>query len=665
MSKISVLIPAYNTGLYIGKCIESIQNQTYTNIDILVVDDGSTDGTVEIACHYAESDARIKVVSTIHKGVAEARNECLRNATGDYLLFVDSDDWIAPSLCENLYREAKRTSADIVFAPMVMASTDGTEIIFGDRSIVFNDNEVLTGPECFVRMVDAGYAYPMVAGNLYRLGLFADNHINFKGGYHEDEYSFPFLLKSAARVCNLHKAMYYYRQRRESIMNCQSNARDRVMALGYIAHEFEKELSIMNEISTIHLFARALARHIYRLKKKAQTLYDMYLSYSQKPLIVFAVNQSTGLSYGLGTYTRAICETVIDVAEFDFIGMILCCDIDSPMFQVDYGCPFYLLPDVKGSKTDYYKSVVYFMASRLKSERRIVFHLNYAFQLPLGKFAKFILNAQVLYTQHYMDWAINLGGNRELLSNELKNSESDITRKFNDERQMMNMCDRIIVVANHSYNCLKDIYGADCSKILILPHTSNVTKSKSNVALLRTKYNLSSEDRILLYVGRLDDNKNISSLLKAFANIDTPNVYLWIVGDGHLNLYLNEVAPPDWKRIKFWGFRKCDVVSEMYSIAEFGIVPSKYEEFGYVALEMMMSGLPVILNKTTGLEELAKAALSKTYNGDIQSLTAQIADSLQNKKHEQTESICHRLQNRYSPVLFKSSMIEVYMSLLD
>lgn len=251
MSKISVLVPAYNTGLYIEKCIESIQNQTYTNIDIIVVDDGSTDGTVEIACHYAESDARIKVISTIHKGVAEARNECLRNATGDYILFVDSDDWIAPSLCENLYHEAKRTSADIVFSAMISVSSDGTEVLFGDRSIAFQDTELLTGPDCFIRMVDAGCAYPMVAGNLYRKSLFEKNDIVFKGEYHEDEYSFPFLLKNAEKVCSIAEPQYYYRQRPKSIMNCDSNFKERAVALGEIASQFEKDL-LTCDASLIH-----------------------------------------------------------------------------------------------------------------------------------------------------------------------------------------------------------------------------------------------------------------------------------------------------------------------------------------------------------------------------------------------------------------------------
>lgn len=124
MCEISVLVPAYNTGKYIGECVESILGQTYDDLEIIIVDDGSDDDTLAIANKYAKLDNRIRVITTVHQGVAEARNECLRNATGEYVLFVDSDDWIAPSLCENLYLEAQRTSSDIVFSAMISVSSD-------------------------------------------------------------------------------------------------------------------------------------------------------------------------------------------------------------------------------------------------------------------------------------------------------------------------------------------------------------------------------------------------------------------------------------------------------------------------------------------------------------------------------------------------------------
>lgn len=243
--------------------------------------------------------------------------------------------------------------------------------------------------------------------------------------------------------------------------------------------------------------------------------------------------------------------TVKDLSDVDFVVLKLYSDIDSVQFYVNDGCPSYLLPKTKADKTSYYKSAVYFIASRLLAERPIVAHLNYASQLPFAKIAKDVLRANILYTQHYMDWSINFGDEKEMLNKELENIESDITRKFNNEKHMMGTCASMIVTANHSYDSLKDKYRIDCSKVLIIPHTVSFTKSNVDVATLRAKYNLAQYDRILLYVGRLYDNKNILSLLKVFANINIPNVYLCIVGDGHFNLYLNEINISDWEKSLF------------------------------------------------------------------------------------------------------------------
>ena len=117
-------------------------------------------------------------------------------------------------------------------------------------------------------------------------------------------------------------------------------------------------------------------------------------------------------------------------------------------------------------------------------------------------------------------------------------------------------------------------------------------------------------------------------------------------------------------KITFWGYRTPSVINEMYTIAELGIVSSKYEEFGYVALEMM-SGLPVLLNNTTGLKELANAASINTYDGRIDSLTAHIKNSLPTPTTlDAINVMSKRLQQRYSSSLFKSRMTEMYSSLI-
>ena len=99
---VSVLIPAYNAEKTINRCIDSILCQTYQNIEIIIANDGSTDSTLPILSDYAEKDRRIIICSQPNKGVSAARNMCLKNAKGDYILYVDADDWIEPNMIQRM-----------------------------------------------------------------------------------------------------------------------------------------------------------------------------------------------------------------------------------------------------------------------------------------------------------------------------------------------------------------------------------------------------------------------------------------------------------------------------------------------------------------------------------------------------------------------------------
>lgn len=114
MAKISVIIPVYNSDEYLAKCLESVINQTYQDIEIILVDDGSTDRSLEICRRYAKKDERISVFHQKNKGAVSARKMGVKNANGEYIAFVDSDDWIAPCLLCALYQSAERYQADIV-----------------------------------------------------------------------------------------------------------------------------------------------------------------------------------------------------------------------------------------------------------------------------------------------------------------------------------------------------------------------------------------------------------------------------------------------------------------------------------------------------------------------------------------------------------------------
>lgn len=113
MEKVSVIIPIYNSEKYIEDCVESLKNQTYKELEILLIDDGSTDSSREICKRICENDRRFKLIHQENQGVSAARNHGLEKATGKYVFFLDSDDWIHPRLLEEMVRELEKTSADL------------------------------------------------------------------------------------------------------------------------------------------------------------------------------------------------------------------------------------------------------------------------------------------------------------------------------------------------------------------------------------------------------------------------------------------------------------------------------------------------------------------------------------------------------------------------
>ena len=110
---ISVIIPVYNVEKYLPECIESVLKQTHTNLEIILVDDGSPDNSPQICDEYAQKDSRIKVIHKENGGVSSARNEGLKIAKGEWISFIDADDWVEKNFCEILLNKAVKTQSDI------------------------------------------------------------------------------------------------------------------------------------------------------------------------------------------------------------------------------------------------------------------------------------------------------------------------------------------------------------------------------------------------------------------------------------------------------------------------------------------------------------------------------------------------------------------------
>ncbi len=217
---ISVIVPVYNVELYIEKCVESICNQTYTSIEVILVDDGSTDSCPQKCDNFAKSDTRIKVIHKKNGGLSDARNVGIDLANGDYLMFVDGDDYIDENMCQVLLDTLEKYGADISicnfkyvgenladeFVQMNQHMPIKDEVISGRRVI---ENKVM-GPQSW---------YWVVAWNkLYSRRLFES--VRFpKGKTHEDEFIFHEIFMQCRGVACTSQALYLYVQRGNSIMN--------------------------------------------------------------------------------------------------------------------------------------------------------------------------------------------------------------------------------------------------------------------------------------------------------------------------------------------------------------------------------------------------------------------------------------------------------------
>ncbi len=172
MKKISVIVPVYNTEKYIGRCIESIQTQTYSNLEIILVDDGSDDNSFKVCCEYAEKDSRIKVFHKDNSGVSSTRNMGIEEATGDYIGFVDSDDYIEPEMYEDLLSNVKEKSMPICAYHIV----DENGKIIGKKSFDNFSNEIMKD-DFFILCENIMLNSPV--NKLYETKVIKDKNIRF------------------------------------------------------------------------------------------------------------------------------------------------------------------------------------------------------------------------------------------------------------------------------------------------------------------------------------------------------------------------------------------------------------------------------------------------------------------------------------------------------
>ena len=210
---ISVIVPVYKVEPYLDKCISSIVNQTYKNLEIILVDDGSPDNCPAMCDVWAKKDSRIRVIHKTNGGLSDARNAGMAVATGELMAFVDSDDWIAPDMYEHLYRRLAEDNSDIAACGVQMVWENKTP----SRMLTRDGNCVLNQEEAMRAIIEESWLKQPVWYKLYKTALVRD--ILFpKGKCHEDVFWSYQAVGSAKKVSVSDHVGYYYLQRGGSIM---------------------------------------------------------------------------------------------------------------------------------------------------------------------------------------------------------------------------------------------------------------------------------------------------------------------------------------------------------------------------------------------------------------------------------------------------------------
>lgn len=219
MKKISVIVPVYNVEKYLSQCLDSIIHQTYKNLEIILVDDGSTDSSGLICDNYSQKDKRIKIIHKCQGGLSDARNAGLKIATGEYISFIDSDDFIDKNMYSILINNTQKYNSDIVWFNYY--NYYSKKHFINSSIIKNNDLYDLSSSDKIKFAKNLFYQYKMDAhvwAKLYKRSIF--NNIKFPyGKLFEDIFVLLPILSNAKIISTIPDCLYFYRNRSESIVN--------------------------------------------------------------------------------------------------------------------------------------------------------------------------------------------------------------------------------------------------------------------------------------------------------------------------------------------------------------------------------------------------------------------------------------------------------------
>lgn len=315
---ISVLVPVYNVEKYVSKTIESILRQTYTNFELILVDDGSTDLSGKICDDYAKTDNRIKVFHQMNQGVSVARNTALKQSSGDYVIFIDADDIINEHMLERMKWYIEEYKCDVATCKMEIRYTNGKRIVKPDFKVC----DVLTSEKAMEKINFSDGMTASFGDKLFKAELLKNFHFEEGVVIGEDYGGLWDILKKAENIVRCPEVFYYYIQRSDSVSyrgytdksikvlenyrKIKNEAKNRYPSLyeSVLAYEVLQELAVVVSMIKADTYNKEL---IFDIRREVKKELFQYLKIKDVPIHLKCCAVLLTIHYKILTVPYKIC----------------------------------------------------------------------------------------------------------------------------------------------------------------------------------------------------------------------------------------------------------------------------------------------------------------------------------------------------------------------
>lgn len=306
---ISVIVPVYNVEKYLEKCVQSICQQTYQNLEIILVNDGSPDQCGLLCDELAKKDSRIKVIHKVNGGLSDARNAGIDKASGKYIMFIDSDDYINIRMIEKLHHCLTENSADMSICQFKYVYEN--DIVDIHEALEDGEVHVFDAPEHIENLFNERNLQTVVAWNkLYKKELW-DRLRYPKGKIHEDEFVIHHLLNLCSKVVYLDMKLHYYLQRSSSIMGISYSLK-RLQGVEALLERVHFYKGTPFELKARYRYLQVLIENFYLVKEHYPTrkdlLSDLVNQFNKQLKQTKGLSKSTYLRFKIFSFNQSLYQ---------------------------------------------------------------------------------------------------------------------------------------------------------------------------------------------------------------------------------------------------------------------------------------------------------------------------------------------------------------------